>query len=121
MLNTDRDAVICDLAETYHVFNMGSLPARTVAILCCGLGNDSRIKMKMSGQKIPAEMLIQISILDQLNLLLWSRTKDAQKHRNKPKSILNEILHPSESDVVAFDSGEDFDKAYKEIIGKAVK
>lgn len=119
MLKTDREAVLCDLAETYHVFDAGSLPARTVAILCCGLRENSRIKMKLAGSKLPAHDVVLISILDQLNLLLWTKTKDAQHNRNKPKSILQEILNPKEPDALSFSSGEDFDKAYEAIRKKA--
>ena len=121
MLNTDRDAVICDLAETYHVFDMGSLPARTVAILVCGLGRNSRIKQKLAGVNYTAELLIQAAILDQLRFLIWSKTKDAQHNRNKPESILQKIIsQKKEKDVISFETGEDFDRAYNEIIGKAV-
>jgi hypothetical protein len=49
MLSTDRDALICDMAETYHVYDMRALPTKTVATLACGLREDSRIKLKMAG------------------------------------------------------------------------
>ena len=49
MIRLDRDALICDLAETYHIYDMRSLPLQTVATLSAGLRDDSRIKMKAGG------------------------------------------------------------------------
>lgn len=46
MINTDESAVICDLAETYSIFDYKSLPVLTVATFCVGLRENSRIKMK---------------------------------------------------------------------------
>ena len=52
MLKIDEDAVICDLAETYHIYNYKELPPLTVALFCDGLRDDARIKLKMSGQRV---------------------------------------------------------------------
>lgn len=43
MIATDEDALICDLAETYHVFDYRGLPLKTAAALASGLRNDARI------------------------------------------------------------------------------
>lgn len=43
MISIDRDALLCDLAETYHIYSMRGLPARTLAVLAFGLRADSRI------------------------------------------------------------------------------
>ena len=49
MLNLDKDALLCDLAETYHIYDYKSLPCKMVATFSCGLRADSRIKMKIAG------------------------------------------------------------------------
>lgn len=54
MINIDEDALMCDLAETYHIYNYRSLPCKMVATFSCGLRNSSRIKMKMAGTSITA-------------------------------------------------------------------
>ena len=36
MIFTDEEALICDLAETYQIFDYRSLPVRTVATLSAG-------------------------------------------------------------------------------------
>ena len=37
MLNTDSDALECDLAETYHIYNYKELPLKKVALFSVGL------------------------------------------------------------------------------------
>ena len=63
MVHTDRSALICDLAETYGIYDMGSLPVTTVAILASGLRDNSRIKMKLAGMKVSNELLLSASSL----------------------------------------------------------
>ena len=74
--------------------------------------------MKLSGAKLPPNILLLSGIVDRLNLLLWSKTKDGSKGVNKPKSILDE-LYNKESDVSAFTSGEDFEKERNKLIKAA--
>ena len=55
----DEDALYCDFVETYHIMDYKSLPASRAAILASGLGEESRIKRKLRGDKLaPAEMLL---------------------------------------------------------------
>lgn len=118
MISTDEDALICDLAETYHIYDYKQLPLSKVAVFSCGLMDNSRIKMKMSDQSIPLDTLLIAGISDKLSLLLWTKTKDGMKGINKPSSILN-ILTGSESvekKEIAFDSGEDFERMRKQLI-----
>lgn len=115
MIKTDENALICDLAETYQIYNYRQLPPSTVAIFCIGLRDDSRIKMKLSGAKVSQNILLLSGIIDRLNLLLWSKTKDGSKGINKPKSILSE-LYNKESDVSAFKSGKEFEEERNRLI-----
>lgn len=92
MIATDKDALICDLAETYHIFNYKELPPRLLATLSVGLRDDSRIKMKLSNSKVTLDTLLLASILDNTRMLLWAQSKDAQKGRNRPKSIVEQLL-----------------------------
>jgi len=75
MIKVDENALICDLAETYQIFNYKQIPPSTVAIFAIGLRDDSRIKMKLSGAKVSPNILLLSGIVDRLNLLLWSKTK----------------------------------------------
>lgn len=115
MIKTDENALICDLAETYHIYDYRQLPPITVAIFCIGLRDDSRIKMKLSGANVPPNILLLSGIVDRLSLLLWAKTKDGLKGINKPKSILDE-LYKKESDVSAFVSGKEFEEERQRLI-----
>ena len=115
MIKIDKNALICDLAETYQIYDYRQLPPSTVAIFSIGLRDDSRIKMKLGGSKVSPNILLLSGIVDRLNLLLWTKTEDARKGRNKPKSILDH-LYKEESDVSAFASGKEFEEERQRII-----
>ena len=51
MLALDKDAFLCDMAETYHLFDIKSVNLPYLAVLASGLGVDSRIKLKAYGLK----------------------------------------------------------------------
>ena len=117
MLRLDRDALMCDLAETYCIYDMKALPPLTVAGLSCGLRENSRIKMKMRGDVLPFETLLLVAIIDDLRWLRWTKTKDAQKKRNAPKSLLNALLNKEEEQkITAFATAEEFERRRAEIL-----
>ena len=117
MIRRDESALICDFAETYHIFDYKSMPPKLAAILAVGLPDNSRIKRKLSGQKASAEILLLANIADSLQLLVWSKTKDGQKNRNRPKSILESIIKDEEpSKYASFDSIEAYEAARKKIM-----
>ena len=43
MIHEDEDALICDFAETYQIYDYRSLPVKMAATLAAGLRDDSRI------------------------------------------------------------------------------
>lgn len=111
MIKTDEEALICDLAETYQIYDYRQLPTTRVAVFACGLRDDSRIKMKLSGQLVPIDTLLLAGISDKLSTLVWFQTEDGQKGKNRPTSLINLLTsskEESKKDVVVFDSGEDF-------------
>lgn len=114
MYDLDKDALLCDLAETYHIYDFKSLPLTKIAIFAKGLREDSRIRMKMSESKFNVKESLLAGILDRLTLILYSKTKDAEKGRNYPKLLLDEVEKKEE--IKGFMSGEDFEKIRKRII-----
>lgn len=119
MMARDKTALICDLAETYGILNYRELPVETLAALSIGLRENSRIKMKMAGVKIQSEIMLLAAAVDRLTFLAWSRTEDAEKGRNRPKSIVDIISGTvKESNIMTFDTAEEFEAARAEIIGK---
>ncbi|NCC60992.1 MAG: hypothetical protein EOM12_08610 [Verrucomicrobiae bacterium] len=115
MLKKDEEALICDFAETYHIYDFKRLPLTTVAALAVGLRDSSRIKMLLNDAPASADIMLLAAIVDRLSLLVWFQTKDGEKGHNRPKSILGAIS-PKESNVSAFESGEDFIKERERLL-----
>lgn len=106
--------MICDFAQTYHVTDYRALPVRTTAVLLFGLGENSRIVRKITGQRYSFEQLMIAEAVDRLSILAWQNTKDAQHGRNKPKMISAMMLEEKkESEVVGFSTAEEFQSQWK--------
>lgn len=120
MISRDEDALICDLAETYQIYNYRSLPARLVATLSVGLRDNSRIKLKMMDEKLSLHDFLLASIMDRLSLLVWFQTKDGQDGNNRPAMMVDALMGKSndnESDIESFESIEEFERFRKELVG----
>lgn len=121
MINLDEDALVCDLAETYQIYDYKQLPLNQVSVFAYGLRDDSRIKQIMSDQIVSLEITLLANIVDRLSISLWLQTKDGQKGVNRPTSIA-ELLkknHKEESDerdYLVFESGEDFENYRKALL-----
>ena len=118
MMAKDPEALLCDLAETYHIYNYKELPCKMVALFSCGLRADSRIKMRMAGEKATRKEILLASIADRLGTLVWFQTKDGAKGINRPESIIETLLggkREDNSEVMAFDTGEDFAQLWNSI------
>lgn len=119
MLRLDRDALICDFAEYYHVYDLGLLPVQTVATLACGLREESRIKQKINGTNVPVNTMLLAHAVDRLGLLIWQKTKDGQRGRNKPESIAEMLMNTGKRKITrvdAFDTPEEFEEARRRIL-----
>lgn len=118
MIAVDEHALICDLAEVYHVYNYRALPLRLAATLAAGLGPDSRIAMSLTGKKLRTDTMLLATIADSLRFIAWSKTTDGQNGRNKPKSILLALTEPKvPDDTVIYDSPEDFEAERARLLG----
>lgn len=121
MLSEDKDALICDLAETYGIYDYRALPASRLATLAVGLREDSRIKMRLMGAKASKTDLLLAAMVDRLSMLLWMKSEDGKNGTNRPQSILSVILGTEQEDktVEAFESDQDFEAAWTQITGVA--
>lgn len=103
MIILDEDALICDFAETYHVFDYKALPLNLAATLACGLRRDSRSKMALAEQTMPLEVFLLAGILDRLSVLL----------AGKEAKLVTDVLIPKkEQEAYGFETGEQFDAAW---------
>lgn len=125
MLHADRNALICDMAETYNIYDLESLPLETVAVLACGLRAESRIKQKLTGVKVAPDIFLLAHIADRLGLLVWAKTKDGRHNRRRPASFVKTLTGTESKEekqkitVSAFDTPEEFERARLAIIEKA--
>lgn len=119
MINLNESALICDFAETYHIYNYRELPARQAALYACGLRANARIIQQMSGAKAPAETTLLAIIADALRTLVWQNTKDGHSGKNPPKSILRMILGDDENKVEtgSFSTVDDFKQWREQMLG----
>ena len=118
MIAADEDALVCDMAETYRIYDYRALSPRKAAVLACGLRDDSRIKMAIQKQTVPFDTLLLATIADRLGLQLWAGSKDAQHRRNRPDSIAEKLLQGQNEDrVKAYTSASDFDNAFRRLAG----
>ena len=100
------------MASEYGVFNYEELKPTLAATLTAGLPRSSRVKMKMSGQKLTIDQTLLALILDDLNLMMWSRSK---RHGSKPKSaykLLTEEPKPKD-ELMKFRDIESFEEWYR--------
>ena len=81
MIRLNKDALICDLAETYQIFDYRSLPVQLVATLSAGLRDNSRIKLKAAEASVGLDTVILAAIADNLTLL---RAGMDRKNKTKP-------------------------------------
>lgn len=121
MIKLDEDALICDLAETYQIYDYKQLPPLRVAVFSSGLRSESRIKMKISGQSVPLNTLLLAGISDRLSTLVWFQTEDGQKGKNRPIPIISLLINKNKTenkkDIVVYRSGEEFDNARNRLMG----
>lgn len=107
------------MAETYHVLNWRELPLKTAAVLASGLHQNSRSMRKLRSQKLRSEEYTELAILDELRIIRWLLTKDAEKGRNRPESMLMKMLKLDEKPrITGFRTPEEFEARRKIIAGE---
>lgn len=113
-----KDELECDMAETYHIFDLRALPVRKLATLALGLSKDSRTMMAMAGAKLTTTETLLCLTVDRLTTLAWLQSKDGATGRNRPKSILEEMTKEKpQREYETFSSIADFEAARLKIIG----
>ena len=88
----DKNAVICDLAETYQIYDYRRVPGRLLGILVAGLGADTRIGRKINGVRGDVADVLLAQILDGVRFLCWAQTQDGRKGRHRPQSIASDFF-----------------------------
>lgn len=110
MWSLDRDALICDLAETYHLLDYRSVPIMTLATLSAGLHDDSRIKMRLMDMYEVAPTFIGVRVADVLTMILCALVGE----KSKPKLFQDVMTGKQKTKrLTGFSSIEEFEEARK--------
>lgn len=119
MMALDRNALECDLAETYGIFGLQALPVSKLAALAVGLRDHSRIKMRLSGEKVPRTDFLLAAAVDRLSTLVWMQSEDGRKGVNRPASVLKLLTNEEEKTQkpLTFASPVEFEAAWTKITG----
>lgn len=117
MINLDEDALICDLAETYQIYDYRSLPVKLVATLSAGLRENSRIKLKAVDSEVSLDTFILAAIADNLTLL---RMSFAKKDASRKLFFFTEALqgnNKQQTKTMGFKTAKEFEATLKRIRG----
>lgn len=118
MIACDEQALICDLAEVYHIYNYREWPVSLIATLSVGLRADSRILMKLNKEIVSIDTILLTSVVDQLNIMIWQNTKDGREGRNKPKLLMPTIMASTTKNTEGYYTVDDFEAERKRLLNK---
>lgn len=116
MMEFDEAALICDLAETYHIYDYRSLPVQLVATLSAGLRDDSRIKMRFAGVPASQDTLLLAAIADRVEMFRYGFSDQ----KSKPPELILETIYgkASANGVQGFDTAEEFEATLAKLRGE---
>ena len=117
MLAMDKNAVICDLAETYQIYDYKRVPGRLLGILVAGLGDNSRIGKKVNGVRGTVTEVLLAQILDGVRFLCWAQTEDGRKGKHRPKSVASEFFMAEDKNRPISVPIDEIDKIRNKILG----
>lgn len=119
MISLDEDALICDLAETYKIYDYRSLPLSTVATLAAGLRDNSRIKLRAAGMPVSQEAILLAGISDRVDAFRFSFAKEGtEPPPSLVKILLGEKQSKNNKGVMVFNSSEDLMEALAQARGE---
>ncbi len=118
MLASDRDALECDFAQFYGIYDITRMDPAIIITLACGMPAESRIIRKLSKTQNDIKTLLLATIADSVALLVWFRTKDGQRNRNRPKSFAQILSGKGEKikQEQSFATPAEFEKRRREIL-----
>ena len=112
MLKIGKEELICDLAEFYKIYDLTSIPVTTLAVLCNGLRDNSRIKQKLAGMNCDTQTLLLAVLIDRVTSLATG----------KPSNLAKEFLVTDKEvnrEYRTYATGEEFELARKNLLKEA--
>lgn len=118
-MNFDENALICDLAETYHILDYRSHSVQLIATLSAGLRENSRIKLRISEMPVSQETLLLATIADRVEMFRYGFAD--QKKNDAPVSIVETLYGNTKKNtkgVKGFDTADEFESALAKLKGE---
>lgn len=109
MIATDEEALICDFAEYYHIYDYRALHARQAATLACGLREKSRIRHSILNTSYSVTDILLMSIADRLGILIWQNSEDGYKGINRPDLLIENLAQTEQKTEKGFEDAEKFE------------
>lgn len=101
--------MICDLAETYGIYDYKAMKPSLIATLAVGLPESSRIMRKYSGVNLTMNQMLLSLIVDGINIGNWQRA--GGKRNKRPQSIFQKLTKPEKKDeLMSFRTPEEFEE-----------
>ena len=115
MMALDENALICDLAETYQIYDYRSLPVFTVAALSAGLRENSRIMTEIRGGTLVSQEYCLALIYDILAAFFTGGNADSSLSdlfdgRHEPEKKPDKKTR-------SYDTPEDFERDRRKAMG----
>lgn len=109
--------MICDLAEVYRIYDYRGVPVKLLGTLVAGLGVESRVYQKLSGQHVPTSILVQALIVDELRRIVYMLNADKSKEQPESMAATLIVEKEKEREERLFSTPEAFMKARADLIG----
>ena len=110
MINECEDLLICDLAETYGIYDYKAMKPSLIATLTVGLPESSRVMRKYSGVSMTMDQMLLALIVDSINNLMYGLSR---KKGKKPQSITEQLLNrdkKQKDELMSFRTPEDYER-----------
>ena len=114
---SDRGDFICDLAETYGIYDYRKVPVHLLGTYAAGLGHNTRIGMKRRGVTAPADVILLAQLYELILTIAWSFKK---KKESLPKTPLDEFIvgekAETKKELKGFSSANAFEQERQKIL-----
>lgn len=112
MINKSEDALICDFAEAYQIYDYKLLPVKLAATFAAGLREDSRIKLLMRGAEKARSDVLLAMILDSLSDIFGD---DKGKRESLAGFLLGINGNDKSEKIIGYKTPEAFEEAINEL------
>ena len=117
----NRKSLVCDLAETYGIFDFKGVSPRLLGTLAAGLGAESRIGKELNGVHGSTVELLLAELIDSVNILIYGllSKEDAEPPESRKELFFiekNESSAKKEKEYESFATGEEFHRRRTELM-----